>query len=615
MGRGARGAGGCARGRGAGGLTVEGAPRTLLVCVDGADWRVLSPQVDAGRMPALAALVERGESGRVASVDGAGGATAWATVLTGASAMRHGVLSGRVVADDGRTLRAVACGDRALPTIWERASAAGHPTAIAGWDEPFAPADGTAWVIERAVPAWAEAIAGPVTAAEPGLAGLLRALAAAFEGELHAAESACSSRPWELACVHVAGWAALVREFVRFAPPAGPGVPAAQAIAFGGVVDAACSALDGWLGRLVGMAGDGAAIVLAGERGLDLERWRTPASPVGPGAMHFAAAAPAAFVAVGPGMRPDSLRHGMVAVDVARITLAFRGIDGFRPPASRGDVPLPPVPEGEVHAEVRALLQERDAAFAHAAAVGGAIDAAVAARSRMAARVPSDAANAAELADLLVARGDAAAALAAVDACRTAWRASGDGPSGEPRAMPWPPWLAEARALLASDRSRDAAASIDRAASAGAPEVEVLLACASVAASAEDYVASERHARAAIVAAPSSREARMALARALFAQERFPDAAGAARDAIGMAWADPFAHLLLGTALAAHGRAREAIAALEDCLRVRPEFPPALRRLAAVHMNQLGDVAAARALMARAAAAARPVPPPRAPLP
>jgi len=95
----------------------------------------------------------------------------------------------------------------------------------------------------------------------------------------------------------------------------------------------------------------------------------------------------------------------------------------------------------------------------------------------------------------------------------------------------------------------------------------------------------------------------MALARALFAQERFADAADAARDAIGMAWADPLAHLLLGTALAADGRAREAIAALEDCLRVRPEFPPALRRLAAVHMNQLGDVVSARALMARAVAA------------
>lgn len=594
---------------------MEGAPRTLLVCVEGADWRVLSPRIDARSMPALAALVERGASGRVAPVDRTGGVPAWASVLTGAFAMRHGVLSARVPGADGRTVRAVACGDRALPTIWERASTAGHRTAIAGWGEPFAPADGVAAAIELAVPAWAEAIAEPAAASDPGLAALLRALAAAFECELRATMMACGARPWDLACVHVAGWAALVREFVRFAPPAGPGVPDDRATAFGGVVDGACSALDGWLGGLVRSAGAGAAVVVTGERGLDLERWRAPASTAGPGAVHVSAPAPAAFVAVGPGMQPDSLRHGMVAIDVARITLAFRGIDGFAPPANRGDLPLPAVPEGEVPADVRALLQERDAAFAHAAAVAGAIDAAIAARSRMAARVPVDAANAAAFADLLVARGEAAAALAAVDSCRAAWHASCGGPSGDARTMPWPLALAEARALLASDRRRDAAAAIDRAASDGAPEVEVLLARASAASSDKDHAASERHARAAIAVAPSSREARMALARAHFAQERFADAADAARDAIGMAWADPLAHLLLGTALAADGRAREAIAALEDCLRVLPEFPPALRRLAAVHMNQRGDVEAARALMARAVAAARLGPAPRAPLP
>lgn len=586
-----------------------------MVCVEGLDWRVLSPCIDAGLMPALAKLVERGASGRVAPVDRSGGVPAWASLLTGASAMRHGVLASRVPEADGRSVRAVACGDRALPTVWERASRAGNRVVVAGWGEPFAPAAGASVAIELAVPPWAEAVAGPASAADPALSALLRGLAAAFEGEMRATEAACRERSWDLACVHVAGWAALVREFVRFVPPAGPGVAAAHADAFGGAVEGACVALDGWLGSLVRTAGEGAAVVVAGERGLDLERWRAPASNMGPGAVYVAAAAPAAFVAVGPGMRPDSLRHGMVAIDVARITLAFRGIDGFAPPKDRGDVPLPAVPEGELPADVRALLQERDAAFAHAATVAGAIEAAVAARSRMAARHPSDAANASALADLLVARGDAAAALSAVDSCRKAWEASRGDPSGDARAMPWPLALAEARALLASDRSRDAAASIDRAASDGAPEVEVLLARASEAASGADHAASERHARAAIASAPSSREARLALARALFAQERFPDAADAARDAIGMAWADPFAHLLLGTALAADGRAREAIAALEDCLRVRPEFPPALRRLAAVHMNQLGDVVAARALMARAVAAARPGPAGRAPLP
>jgi type IV pilus assembly protein PilF len=586
-------------------MNAESTPRTLLVCVEGADWRVLTPRIDAGLMPALGSLVERGMSGRLASIDRSGGVSAWATLLTGTSAVRHGVLSERVPAEGGRSLRAMVCGDRSLPTVWERAAEAGQRVVAAGWGEPFASTAGAVDISVHAVPGWAEAIAGPARVTEPQLADLLRVLSAAFVEELRATADACGtspgSPPWDLACVRSVGWSALVREFIRFAAPAGPGVPPGRAAAFGSVVDGACAQLDAWLGELVRAAGDGAAVVVVGECGVDLERWRTPARLLGHGTARGADVAPAAFVAAGPGMRPDSLRHGMLATDVLGIVLGVRGIDV---PALQFDgaaFALPAVPDGAVSDEVRDVLHERDAAFAHAAAVTGAHDAARAARIRMAARVPSDAASASALVDLLVARGDAAAALRAVDACRAAQAEAHDAV----RAVPWPLALAEARALVASDRIADAYAAIDRAASAGAPEVEVLLARASVAGSNEDYAASERHARAAIASAPTRREARMVLAHALFAQERFEDAADAAREALGMAWADPFAHLVLGTALAAAGRAREAIAALEDCLRVRPEFPPALRRLAAVHMRQLGDVGTAQAFMARAVAAMR----------
>jgi hypothetical protein len=68
---------------------------------------------------------------------------------------------------------------------------------------------------------------------------------------------------------------------------------------------------------------------------------------------------------------------------------------------------------------------------------------------------------------------------------------------------PWPLALAEARALVASDRIADAHAAIDRAAAAGASAFDVLLARASVAASDEDHAASERHAREAIASAPA----------------------------------------------------------------------------------------------------------------
>ncbi len=571
-------------------MTVRRPPRVVVACIEGADWRVLSPRIDAGLMPALASLIERGASGRVAPLDRGGGMSAWATLLTGASAVRHGVLGPHVPGDSGE-IRPVTCGDRALPTLWERAAKAGRRTVVAGWGEPFVPADATP-PVARPVPAWAEAIAGPADASEPELAAILRALATAFDGEMQATAAACDDSAWELACVHVAGWAALVRQFIRFAPPSGPGVLPERAAACAGVVDAACGALDAWLGRLVALAGEGAAMVVVGDHGLDLVRWRTPALIMSDDPARLVDPAPAAFVAVAPGIRPDSLRHGLVAADVAPMALTPLGIDGVvrADAAALASLALPPAPDGATSAAVRTVLQERDAAFAHAAAAAGAAEAARAARERMAARVPGDVANAVALADLLIGRGDAVGARAVIDACR---RASGGGASPVLG-------LAAARALLAAGQVPEAVASIDEAAAAGASEVAVLLARARVATSSDDYALAERCARAAIAAAPASREARLALGHALFGQERFSEAAEAARDALGLAWGDPLAHLFLGTALAAAGRAHEAIAALEDCLRLRPEFPPALRRLAAVHARQLGDIGTAQSLMARA---------------
>lgn len=58
---------------------------------------------------------------------------------------------------------------------------------------------------------------------------------------------------------------------------------------------------------------------------------------------------------------------------------------------------------------------------------------------------------------------------------------------------------------------------------------------------------------------------------------------------------DPSTHLLLGTALAACGRAEAAIAALEIACRQDPGLTEARERLAAVHARQRGDFAAAHA--------------------
>lgn len=359
--------------------------RVLLVGIDGADWRVLSPRIDGGAMPSMAALVERGSSGRLAPLDPSGGIVGWTTIVTGVPAWRHGILSEDVPHADGSGVRPWAPSDRAHPTVWEAAAAAGHGVAVSGWEGDPPAGD---------VPPWAESIASGAPYGEEALAGLLRSVSAAFEAEARAAEAACADGAWNCACVRTAWFGVLVREFIRFSPPAGPGVPAVRAAAFGAVVDAACRSLDGWIGRLVAAAGEGATVIVVGERGIDLERWRSPSALLGEGRSWRTSAPPALLVVAGPGVRPDSLRFGAVSTDVAAMVREALGLDAPAVAAAAAarpgtpDVALPAAPGACGSDRVLALVQARDHAFASSAAVSGAIGAAIGAARRMVARCP-----------------------------------------------------------------------------------------------------------------------------------------------------------------------------------------------------------------------------------
>jgi tetratricopeptide (TPR) repeat protein len=570
--------------------------RALLVGIDAADWRVFSPRLDGGRMPSLAALVERGSSGRLAPLDRAGGLVGWTTIVTGVPAWRHGVLAEDVPLPDGSGTRPPVPADRVRPAVWEEAAAAGCRIAVSGCEGGVPAGE----VTSGEVPAWAEAIAFGASGGEDVLGGLLRAASASFEAELRAADAACATGAWDLACVRTAWFGVLVREFIRFAPPAGPGVPAARAAAFGGVVDAACRALDGWIGRLVAAAGEGATVVVVGERGTDLERWRSPAVLLGGGHALRDAPLPSMLVVAGPGVRPDSLRFGTVATDVATIVRDALGLEGASD-AAPAAAALPDAPGGVGSDRVLALVQARDEAFARSAAVSGALDAAIAAARRMVARRPADAAAALLLSEFLIGAELSDEARAVLDACRAAQLEHGvSGPDDG-----WALGLGRSRALAAVGRGDEALAEADAAAGAGAPPADAAIARALAAEAAGNWQASERAVRAAIEVDATRRDAHVVLARALYRQERYADAAAAAREALGRAWADPDMHLLLGTALAADRRPGEAIAALEECLRLRPEHPAALRRLAAIHARQLGNIEAAQAFMARAMASGR----------
>ena len=65
--------------------------RLLLVGWDSADWKIIHPLLDAGELPGVARLVERGTSGNLATLEPQLSPMLWTSIATGKMAYHHGV--------------------------------------------------------------------------------------------------------------------------------------------------------------------------------------------------------------------------------------------------------------------------------------------------------------------------------------------------------------------------------------------------------------------------------------------------------------------------------------------------------------------------------------------
>jgi len=66
--------------------------KVVFVGFDGADWRVIRPMMDRGELPAFAGMVRNGATGPLASIHDSNSAVIWASIYSGMTPERHGVL-------------------------------------------------------------------------------------------------------------------------------------------------------------------------------------------------------------------------------------------------------------------------------------------------------------------------------------------------------------------------------------------------------------------------------------------------------------------------------------------------------------------------------------------
>lgn len=104
-----------------------------MIGLDGADWRILTPLIAAGKMPNLAALVSNGASGRLASTVRPESSVAWSTFATGANPGKHGVYGFMRPADPADPLGSYALtsgADIQAPRFWRLLAERGVRTGL-----------------------------------------------------------------------------------------------------------------------------------------------------------------------------------------------------------------------------------------------------------------------------------------------------------------------------------------------------------------------------------------------------------------------------------------------------------------------------------------------------
>jgi predicted AlkP superfamily phosphohydrolase/phosphomutase/tetratricopeptide (TPR) repeat protein len=119
--------------------------KVLLIGWDAADWKVIHPLMDEGKMPALKKLVESGVMGKMATLDPPLSPMLWTSIATGKRPYKHGIHGFTEPTPDGKALRPIYNTNRKCEAIWNILSHQQKKCHVVGWwpSHPAEPINGT----------------------------------------------------------------------------------------------------------------------------------------------------------------------------------------------------------------------------------------------------------------------------------------------------------------------------------------------------------------------------------------------------------------------------------------------------------------------------------------
>jgi Tfp pilus assembly protein PilF len=357
------------------GLARPTGRKVLLVGWDGADWLIIKPLLQAGRMPHLQRLMQRGAHGELLATKPLLSPLIWTTIASGKPATEHGVADFLVKDAQSGELVPIGSDARRVHALWTMLPAFGLRTDVVGWwaTWPAEPTRGTLvsdrvayqlfqyrddpsgagkvyppaaweWVRGKLVTAdrisyeeahrfvdltpqeYQQAWDGlpPERRQEDRVNHLRKVLATTRSYHNIALE--LLDQQSDLTLAYYEGTDTIGHLFARFLAPAMPGVTADELRRYGRAMPEYYAWADALLGELVAKAGDDTTVLLVSDHGFFTGEARPAADP-----SDFTAGAPqwhrlhGILVAAGPGIAPGVVADASV-LDVTPTVLGLLGL-------------------------------------------------------------------------------------------------------------------------------------------------------------------------------------------------------------------------------------------------------------------------------------------------
>lgn len=120
------------------------AKKVLLIGWDAADWKVMYPLIEQGKMPTLAKFLQEGVHGKIKTLDPPLSPMLWTSMATGYRADKHGITGFIEPLLDNSGLRPVTSTSRKVKAIWNILTQSGLKSNVVGWwpSNPVEPING-----------------------------------------------------------------------------------------------------------------------------------------------------------------------------------------------------------------------------------------------------------------------------------------------------------------------------------------------------------------------------------------------------------------------------------------------------------------------------------------